>query len=48
MDGSFFLGQFICPLVVLALAGAAATVALGLAARRRRTQAALAMRQLAG
>ncbi|MFF7640861.1 MFS transporter [Streptomyces canus] len=54
--GSFFLGQFICPLVVLALAsavgtranalgvlalaGAAATVALGLAARRRRTQAA--------
>ncbi|MFF4035167.1 MFS transporter [Streptomyces sviceus] len=63
--GSFFLGQFICPLVVLALAsavgtranalgvlalaGAAATVALGLAARRRRTQAAPEpVRQLAG
>ncbi|MFE1837786.1 MFS transporter [Streptomyces sviceus] len=63
--GSFFLGQFICPLVVLALAsavgtranalgvlalaGAAATVALGLAARRRRTQAAPEpIRQLAG
>lgn len=53
--GSFFLGQFICPLVVLALtsavgtlanalgvlalAGAVATAALGLAARRRRTGA---------
>lgn len=54
--GSFFLGQFICPLVVLALAsavgtradalgvlalaGAAATAALGLSARRRRTETA--------
>lgn len=63
--GSFFLGQFICPLAVLALAsavgsranalgvlavaGAAATVALGLAARRRRTPAALEpIRQPAG
>ncbi|MDN0198914.1 MFS transporter [Streptomyces sp. S.PNR 29] len=54
--GTFFLGQFLCPLValaltsavgtlegamgVLALAGAVATAALGLAARRRRIGAA--------
>ncbi|MDN3027488.1 MFS transporter [Streptomyces sp. S.PB5] len=63
--GSFFLGQFICPLVVLALtsaagtlanalgmlalAGAVAAAALGLAARRRRTGAASEpIRQMAG
>ncbi|MFD1547284.1 MFS transporter [Nonomuraea guangzhouensis] len=62
--GSFFLGQFICPLVVLALtsavgtlanalgvlalAGAVATAALGLTARRRRTAAPAPIQQTAG
>ncbi|MFF3845707.1 MFS transporter [Streptomyces sp. NPDC002328] len=62
--GFFFLGQFICPLVVLALtsavgtlanalgvlalAGAVATAALGLAARRRRTAAPEPIQQTAG
>jgi MFS family permease len=62
--GFFFLGQFICPLVVLALAsaadtlanalgvlalaGAAATAALGLAARRHRTATRKPMQQTAG
>ncbi|MGW2636962.1 MFS transporter [Streptomyces sp. NPDC001348] len=63
--GSFFLGQFICPLVVLALAsavgtlanalgilaltGTVATAALGLTARRHRTEATPEpIRQMAG
>ncbi|MDW8804183.1 MFS transporter, partial [Streptomyces scabiei] len=63
--GSFFLGQFLCPLVVLALtsvvgstaksmgvlalSGAVASAALGLAARRRRTGAVPApIQQIAG
>ncbi|MDX3520486.1 MFS transporter [Streptomyces scabiei] len=63
--GSFFLGQFLCPLVVLALtsvvgstaksmgvlalSGAVASTALGLAARRRRAGAAPApIQQIAG
>ncbi|MFF7946148.1 MFS transporter [Streptomyces griseorubiginosus] len=62
--GSFFLGQFLCPLValaltsavgtlanamgVLALAAAVATVALGLAARRRTVTVAEPVRQPAG
>ncbi|KUO09337.1 MFS transporter [Streptomyces sp. DSM 15324] len=63
--GSFFLGQFLCPLVVLALtsavgstansmgvlalSGAVASVALGLAARRRRAGAVPApVQQIAG
>ncbi|WEH13121.1 MFS transporter [Streptomyces sp. VNUA24] len=63
--GSFFLGQFLCPLVVLALtsavgstaasmgvlalSGAVASAALGLAARRRRAGAAPApIQQIAG
>ncbi|MFC8241437.1 MFS transporter [Streptomyces chartreusis] len=62
--GFFFLGQFICPLVVLALAsaagtlanalgvlalaGAAATAVLGLAARRHRTATPKPMQQTAG
>lgn len=62
--GSFFLGQFICPLAalaltsavgtltnamgVLALAAAAATAALGLAARRRTAAVPEPVRQMAG
>lgn len=63
--GSFFLGQFVCPLVVLALtsavgstansmgvlalSGAVASAALGLAARRRRAGAAPSpLQQIAG
>ncbi|MFI8836507.1 MFS transporter [Streptomyces afghaniensis] len=62
--GSFFLGQFICPLValaltsavgtlagamgVLALAAAAATAALGIAARRRTAAVPEPVEQMAG